>query len=193
MSTTNPDVLCTADDLLKLSESRNVRYELVAGELRVMEPARAAHGLIEINLLGALIPHVRTHDLGGLFTSDTGFRIKREPDTVRAPDIAFVQAGRLPPEGLDNDAGFLDLAPDLAIEVTSPSDTVASLGEKIAEYLGVGVRLVWVVDPANRTVTVYAADRSARLLTEADAVNGGDVLPGFRCPVADLFAGIRRK
>ena len=193
MSTATSTALLTADDVLRMPELADVKYELVAGELRVMEPARGAHGLVEINLLGALIPYVRAHGLGALFTPDTGFRLKRDPDTVRAPDVAFVRAGRLAPEGLDNDAGFVELAPDLAVEVTSARDTVASLGEKIAEYLEVGVHLVWVVDPANRMVTVYAADRSARLLTEADALDGSDVLPGFHCPVADLFTGVRRK
>ena len=181
----------TAESVLRMPELRDVRYELVAGAIRVMEPAGAAHGLVEVRLLGLLLAHVRPRGLGELFTGDTGFVLRRDPDTVRAPDVAFVRADRLPSEGLD--AGFPELAPDLAVEVASPGDTVGELGGKVAEYLDVGVRLVWVVDPANRTVTTYAADRSARLLAEADALDGGDVVPGFRCLVAELFAGVRRR
>ncbi len=193
-STTHPATTYTAEDLLALSESQDAtRYELVAGQLRVMEPAGAAHGLIEVRLLAMLFAHVQPRGLGALFAGDTGFVLRHDPDTVRAPDVAFVRADRLPMEGLDSDAGYLELAPDLAAEVASPSDTVKELGEKVSEYLDVGVRLVWVVDPANRTVTTYGADRSARLLTENDTLDGGDVVPGFRCAVADLFQGVRRR
>jgi Uma2 family endonuclease len=183
-------VLHTADDLLKMPES-GVRYELVAGELRTMTPASGAHGLVVGRVFGALYQHIQGQHLGEVFPGATGFLLKRNPDTVRAPDVAFISADRLPAEGIG--PGFLQLAPDLAVEVISPTDTVSELGEKVEEYIAVGVRAIWIVDPANRTVTVHEAGRAVRILRESDALEGGDVVPGFRCPVADLFAGVRRK
>jgi Uma2 family endonuclease len=183
MSTTT---LYTAADLLKMPENR-VRYELVEGELRTTTPASGALGLVTGRLFGELFQHVRAQALGELFTEATGFQLRRNPDTVRAPDIAFVRAERLPPEGIG--PGFLELAPDLAVEVVSPSDTVSELGEKVGEYLDVGVRAIWVVDPANRTVTTHEAGRNVRLLREDDMLEGGAVVPGFQYSVAALFAG----
>ena len=182
--------LHTAADLLKLPEN-GMRYELVEGELRAMTPASGAHGLVTGRLFLALGQHVQTHGLGELFTEATGFQLRRDPDTVRCSDIAFVRAERLPPEGLG--PGFLELAPDLAVEVVSPSDTVSELGEKVEEYARAGVRAIWVVDPTNRTVTTHEAGHTVRLLRENDVLDGGEVVPGFQYRVAALFAGVRRK
>jgi Uma2 family endonuclease len=190
MSAPSRTIMYTAEDLIKMPDT-GLRYELVEGELRTMTPTGGAHGVVAGNLLGVLFQHVQAHALGKLFTEATGFQLKRNPDTVRCPDVGFVRADRLPPEGIG--PGFLQLAPDLAVEVVSPSDTVSELGEKVDEYAAAGVRVVWIVDPANRTVTIHETGRSVRILREGDVLDGGDVVPGFRYEVAGLFAGVRRR
>jgi Uma2 family endonuclease len=107
------------------------------------------------------------------------------PDAVRRPDVSVILAGRLPASGLEQ--GRLRIPPDIAVEVLSPNDLASAREAKLTDSLDFGVRLVWIVDPASRTVTVYEADGAARRLRAADALNGGAVLPGFRCAVADLF------
>ncbi|MEJ7812331.1 MAG: Uma2 family endonuclease [Gemmatimonadaceae bacterium] len=189
MVTPNATVRYTAEQLLTMPGC-DTHHELVAGRLRVMEPASGMHGLVVGRIFAALAPYVHGHGLGDLFTEATGFQLRRDPDTVRAPDIAFVRTGRLPPDGIGS--GFLDLAPDLAVEVVSPGDTVPELGEKLDEYFDVGVHAVWVADPMNRTITVHEARHTARTLREGDVLSGGLVLPGFACEVAALFAGVRR-
>src|SRR5918912_2237261 len=137
MSATGTTVLYTADDLLRIPERDGVRYELVNGELKTMTPTGGAHGVIVAELTAALIQHVRAHRLGRIFGESTGFVLRRNPDTVRTPDVAFVAADRLP---ATVPVGYLELAPDLAIGVVSPSDTVAEVGRKVEEYVRAGVR-----------------------------------------------------
>lgn len=184
MSTT---VRYTADDLLKMPERDGVRYELVNGELNVMSPTGGPHGLIVAELTTALHQHVRTHRLGRVFGESTGFWLRRDPDTVRAPDVAFVAAGRLP---ATVPPGFVELAPDLAVEVMSPGDTVAKIGRKVEEYVGAGVRVVWVVDPSNRTVAIHTLGRGVAVLRESDTLEGDEIVPGFRLSIAELFAAL---
>lgn len=116
-------------------------------------------------------------------TNDTGFISERGPDTVRGPDISFWSKERLPevPEG------YIEIAPDLTVEVVSPSDHFSRINRKLREYLDKGVRLIWVVDPEDRTVTIYRPGTEAVILTESQALDGGDVLPGFTCLVRELF------
>ena len=175
----------TADDLLRMPERDGVRYELVNGELKTMTPTGGAHGVIVAELTTALHQHARAHRLGRVFGESTGFVLRRDPDTVRAPDVSFVAAERLPAAV---PAGYLHLAPDLAVEVVSPGDTVSELGRKVEEYMRAGVREVWIVEPSNRTVTVHTLGRGVTVLRESDALEGGDVVTGFRFPVADRFA-----
>ena len=184
MSTT---ALYTADDLSRMPERDGVRYELVDGAFKVMTPAGGAHGAIVVELTIALGQHVRAHRLGRVSGEGTGFLLRRDPDTVCAPDVAFVAAGRLP---VPVPAGYLQVAPDLAAEVVSPNDTVAEVGRKIEEYLVAGVRSIWVVDPSNRTLTVHTPGRGVVVLRELDTVEGDDTVPGFRCSVAELFAAL---
>ena len=139
-----------------------------------------------MSLILAIAQHVRTNNLGEVFGPDTGFKLAESPDTVRAPDIAFVSKLRIPPGGIPEK--FWPGAPDLAVEVVSPSDTLYELDEKIDEYLSTGVRAVWVVNPKNRTVTVYSSQTSPRILKENDALDGGEVLPGFHYKVSKLFS-----
>jgi Uma2 family endonuclease len=174
----------TADELLRLPDD-NMRHELVKGELRTMAPGGAEHGFVEGELLGVVREYVRARKLGFTFAAETGFRISRNPDTVRAPDVAFVARGRLPGDRLP--PTFPDLAPDLVAEVVSPSDTAAEVREKVQEWLQAGARLVWVVRPSNRSVTEYRSPTEVRELGETDELDGFDVLPGFTCPVRAIF------
>ncbi|MBI2186516.1 MAG: Uma2 family endonuclease [Acidobacteria bacterium] len=174
--------ITTADELLRLPDD-GFRYELVNGELRRMTPSGYPHGVIVMNVTAPLHQHVRKHGLGQICAAETGFRIGRNPDTVRAPDAAFVRSVR---QGGQSE-GFYEGAPDLAVEVLSPSDTVFEVEEKVAQWLRSGCTTVWVVNPRQRSVTVHNADGSVEVLTEADTLEGGELLPGFLLPVAEIF------
>jgi Uma2 family endonuclease len=182
MSTTTQPM--TADELFMMPDDR-FRYELVKGELRKMAPAGSEHGAIIINLTVPLAQHVKANNLGVVFGAETGFKIAKNPDTVRAPDIAFVRRERIPPTGIPK--AFWPGAPDLAVEVLSPGDTVDEVDEKIGEWLSAGARAVWVVNPKRKSVTVYRSLKDTRTLLEDDELEGQDVVSGFRCRVADIF------
>jgi Uma2 family endonuclease len=185
----NPTTLLTADEFLAHPAARE-RSELVRGEIRMMTPASAPHGIVSGNVYGLLWTFVRANRLGRCFTDGTGFALPGLPNTVRSPDAAFVRGDRLPAGGLPSRSGFLPLAPDLAVEVLSPSETASDLEEKLDDYRVAGTPLVWIVDPAKRRVSVIAADAPIHWLREGDTLDGGTVLPGFSCPVADLFDGL---
>jgi Uma2 family endonuclease len=174
----------TAADLATLPD--DLRYDLIAGELIEMSPASAKHGRYSQDLGFFIDSHVREHRLGTVFAAETGFILSRDPDTVLAPDVAFVRADRLPPE--EEWQGFLALAPDLVVEVISPSETASRILTKVLAYLDAGVLMVITIDPERKVAGVYGQDRVGRILTIADTLDGGDVLPGFRLPLADLFA-----
>jgi Uma2 family endonuclease len=173
----------TAEELFRMP-SDNYRYELVKGELRKMTPAGTRHGSIITRLLSALVQHVDSRWARSL-GPDTGFKIAESPDTVRAPDIAFVSKERIPAGELTEK--FWPGAPDLAVEVISPTDTLYELDEKIEEYMTSGVTLVWVVNPKKRTVTVYRPGASPEVLGERDHLHGSPVLSAFQYPIAKLF------
>jgi Uma2 family endonuclease len=156
---------------------------LIRGELIEMAPAGGAHGEIAAGIIGRLWAHVTENKLGRVYTSETGFVLAREPDVVHGPDAAVVRSERVPAR----QRGFYEVAPDLTVEVMSPDDSYHYVHGKVMEYLEAGVRLVWVVDPERQTITVYQADRSGQILTIDDALDGGDVLPGFTVPVARIF------
>lgn len=182
--------LVTAEQALDWPDP-DARFELVAGVLQPMTPAGGAHGVIEVNLIQLLGAHVRRRRLGVVFPGDSGFVLHRGPDTVRCPDVAFVAAHRLPPGGVQR--GFPALAPDLAVEIRSPTDRTRASRAKVAEYLSAGVRQVWTIDPDARTVTVHGPDGTMRRLDEGDTLDGDDVVPDFRCAVAELFEGVARE
>ena len=163
------------------------KAELVRGELRMMPPAGGRHGVVVGRLLARLIGHVEPMRLGLVF-GDAGFELLGLPRTVRAPDVSFVRAERLPAEGIG--PGFVRLAPDLAVEVLSPSESASRLEEKLDDYRAAGTPLIWVIDPERRTVMIVAADAPVRWLREEDALDGGGVVPGFSCRVAELFDGL---
>ena len=182
MSTTTKPM--TADELLLLPRGR-FRYELIKGELRTMSPAGDEHGIVIMNLAAPLAVYVKVNKLGFVYGAETGFKIETDPDTVRAPDIAFITRERIEQSGIYK--GYRPGAPDLAVEVLSPGDTSEEVDEKIAEWLTAGARMVWVVSPKRRTVTVYRSLKEIKILTEQDELDGADVVPGFHCRVADIF------
>jgi len=160
--------------------------ELSRGRL-VREPRPGAeHGVLVGRLVERIGVHARAGRLG-ITVAETGFLLNVEPPTVRGPDVAFLARSNLPPEP---PPGFWTVAPDLAVEVLSPSDTAAAIGRKVIEYLEAGTRLVWIVDPATRTATIYRSRDEIRMIGEDEALDGVDVLPGFRLELAGLFETI---
>jgi Uma2 family endonuclease len=175
-------------DLLTLGEferlpEKESRLELSRGTL-VREPQPGArHGAVVVALLFELVSHVRDRELGRVVV-EAGFLLSENPPTVRRPDTAFVSFDRWPgalPEG------FWPLAPDLAVEVVSPSNAAADIHEKALQYLGAGSRLVWVVQPSTRSVEVWKGEADIRLVRNDGVLVGGDVLPGFALEVGRLF------
>jgi Uma2 family endonuclease len=173
--------LVTAEELLAMGEGRR---ELIAGRVVEMNPAGHRHGVVAVNIAAALRLFVGKSDRGLVAAAETGFRLARNPDFVRAPDASFVAAARL--SGVDT-TGYLPFAPDLAVEVVSPGDTFREVEEKARMWLAHGSRLVWVADPDQRLVFVYRPDGSRAVLGEGDTLGGDDVLPGLALPVADCF------
>ncbi|MEO7998687.1 MAG: Uma2 family endonuclease [Gemmatimonadaceae bacterium] len=169
------------------------RVELVRGRLLVREPASFSHGSIALRIGVALTNHLTSEQAqhgwslprGRLATADPGFTLARRPDTVRAPDIAYVSRERHAAPMPD---GFPEFAPDLAVEVRSPSDRVGAVAAKVGDWLSAGTALVWVVDPPRKSVVVYRADESVSVLGIADVLSGEDVLPGFAMSLPALFA-----
>ena len=176
--------LLTAADVERISIPGKVA-ELVRGRLVVREPPGTWHGAIAANLTCLIGDFVRPHGLGTVFAQDTGFKIAADPDTVRAPDVAYVARER---SGLIRKRGYAELAPDLLAEILSPDDRPAAVLAKVADWLAAGTRLVWVVDPERGEVRVYRQDGSLAVLREDDSLEGEDVLPGFVCPLRQIFS-----
>ena len=174
----------TATDVERLSLPGK-QVELVRGQLIVREPPSTRHGAIAANLGYHLSDFVRRRGLGVVFAQDTGFKIASDPDTVRAPDVAFVRqdrADQIPPRG------YAELAPDLLAEILSPDDRPSEILAKVADWLAAGTQVVWLVDPQRSEIRVYRQDGSLTVLRQHDSLEGENVLPGFTCPVAHLFA-----
>ena len=177
--------LLTASDLLRL-HGEGVRGELIRGVLCETMPAGHEHGRIVMNLGRLLGAWIHDRRLGALVGSDAGFWLERDPDTVREPDLAFTSAERLPLDARIE--GYAEAVPDLVAEVASPNDSPRELHDKALMWIAHGVRLVWVVRPAARTIDAYREGRETVTLGEGDDLDGGDALPGFVCPVAEVFA-----
>jgi Uma2 family endonuclease len=176
--------LVTADELLtKRFPEKHV--ELVAGIVRHMTPAGGMHGALAAELLRVVANHVHQHELGRAFIAETGFILARDPDTVRAPDVAFISTARL--QSRVKPQGFIEGGPDLAVEVLSPDDSWSEISAKVAEYFRADTRAVWVVDPSTRTVTVHESEGANRRLDESQHLDGGAVLAGFSHPIRALF------
>jgi Uma2 family endonuclease len=175
--------LLTADDLMRL-QPRDKRAELVRGRMIVREPAGFRHGDIAMEIGALLHAFVKTHDLGRVLAAETGFVLFSSPDTVRAADVAFVRHDRIPNPV---PRGFARFAPNLVVEVLSPSDRPGESLEKVADWLNGGAELVWVIDPERREARVHRADGTLSVITEASSLDGEDVLPGFVCPLSQVL------
>jgi Uma2 family endonuclease len=175
----------TAAELLQLSNRDHKRYALIRGELITMAPAGAEHGARASSLGARMQVFAEDHELGIVFAAETGFQLEVDPDTILAPDAAFVRQARLPAGPLP--AGYFPGAPDIAVEVVSPGDTQREVADKVAAWLEHGTHLVWVLRSRQKTVTVHRLDGTVQVLGENDLLDGEDVLPGFRIPIKHLF------
>lgn len=184
--------LMTADELEELPtyvDGNDYRCELIRGELKILPLNEPAHGIVTTRVM-MMVGQYEKENTSGLVCVATGFMVEREPDTVLGADIAFISHARLAAvEDLDK---YIPFAPDLAIEVLNSTDTVQATDDKVALYFAAGSKAVWVFNPKRRTVAVYASLTDVRILTEADTLDGGDVLPGFQLSLAKLFAIIKR-
>jgi Uma2 family endonuclease len=178
---TSPDM--TAEELLHTSIP-DKQVELVRGVLIVREPPGYLHGDVAAQLAKLLMIYVDERGLGRVLAAETGFQLHKNPDTVRAADVAFVRRERL---SHPRPTGYLALAPDLVVEVLSPRDRPGETLGKIGDWLEAGVRLVWVIDPERRVARVYRDDGTDAHLTEKDTFDGEDVLPGFTCSLASIL------
>lgn len=179
------DRLLTAEELYRYPDTGTTKYELERGRLVVSEPPGERHGSIALNIGAALLAFVRPRRLG-VVTLEAGCVLRRNPDTVRGPDVTFVRQEHLDP-GRDRDK-FLEGAPDFAVEVISPGERPGAVARKIAGYFEGGAALVWAVYPARRLVVVHTPDGTTRVVREPESLDGGEVLPGFALPAAAVFA-----
>jgi Uma2 family endonuclease len=183
MSTTTTR-LFTAEELFELPE-HDRRYELIEGVLTKMSPTGFEHGDVAQTLGALLWQHVRANKLGKVLAAETGFKLASDPDTVLAPDVSFVRQAEL--DRLGPTKKFWPGAPDLAVEVMSPGDTARATQEKAKLWLSLGARMVWVVNPSRRAVSVHRPGAEVSALGEGDALEGMEVVPGFRCEVSEIF------
>lgn len=185
MSTTSAvaERLITAEEFLEHPEWEHC--ELVRGEVVRMSRAGARHGQVAMKIAGRLWEHVSKEEAGVLFAAETGFILERDPDTVLGPDVMFLSKERIPAEGIQS--AHLPVAPDLAVEVVSPSDRFSQVTKKAQSYIAAGVRLVWVADPETRQAHVFRPGKPVAILAEHEALSGEDVLPGFTLPLAEIF------
>lgn len=174
----------TADELLRLPRGRN-RYELVRGELRALALEGHEHGMLAAEFATGLWDVVRANKLGKVYAAGTGFKLATEPDTVRAPDAAFIGRTRLDEVGPVQ--GYWPGAPDLAVEGVSPNDLYTEVSDKVAEWLQAGSRMVVVVNPRRQQVFVHAPDADVKVMEIDDTLDGGAVVPGWQLPIKELF------
>jgi Uma2 family endonuclease len=174
--------LMTAEELLHTSIP-DKQVDLVRGVLVVREPPGLRHGRVAVALAVQLVGHVRAHDLGQVYV-EAGFKLARDPDTVRGPDVAFISRARLPePEP----AGYPDLAPDLVVEIVSPGDRPGEVLATVADWLNACTRLVWVIDPERRLARIYRQDGTETSIGAEEQIDGEDLLPGFSCALASVL------
>lgn len=174
----------TVDEYMALPEEDAYRLELCRGRL-VREPGPGPrHSRTAFRVADLLRREGEEKGMGMVFF-DAAFTLRTEPATVRIPDVAFVTSGRIPEQGVTD--RFWELTPDLVVEVVSPSNRASDIQGKALDYLDTGARLVWIVDPAQRTVTVYRSRSEIRILGEGELLDGGDVVPELEAAVETLF------
>lgn len=176
--------LMTAEELERL-DLPGKATELIRGQLIVREPPGTRHGIIAANLCILLGGFVRREKLGAVSAQDTGFKIESNPDTVRAPDVAYISNARL---GAVGRRGYAPVAPDLAAEVLSPDYRAGEVFSKVGSWLSAGSKLVWVVDPDREEVRAYRPDGSVRIISGDGTLDGEDVLSGFTCSVREILS-----
>lgn len=183
METTSPRTVWTEEKISSLPKDGH-RYELIDGEL-VMSAAGVEHGYVAILIAAALGSYVRSHKLGIVCDSSTGFWMKK--GNFRSPDVSFIAKERL--QGLKRPSKkFFQGSPDLAIEILSPSDTIEGIHERIVEYFENDTQLVWIVNLEEEIVLVYCSPQPEKLLRAGNSLDGEAVVPGFVWPLAELFA-----
>ncbi len=181
---TQQKTLLTADDFFRLYSHKDGRYELVDGEVVEMAPVNRVHGRTAANIATAFNNYSRRRGAGWAEV-EVGYRVRSGPDTVRGPDVSFILATRGYEDG--QDTGFVPGAPDIAIEVVSPSNTAAEVERKVREYLTAGAQRVWAVYPSSRSVAVHRADGTTSTYSGSDVITDEELLPGFFLPLAEIF------
>ena len=177
--------LVTADELLEMPDDGHC-YELVRGAFQKTAPSGSRDSIAAVHVVASLYNHAKSNNLGTVSGADGGFLLARDPDLVRVPDAAFVRREQVEEVGMVD--GFWPGAPDLAVEVVSLQDLYDEVVEKVDDWLAAGTRMVVVVNPRNRTASVRLPGRNPDILTERDTLYGGEVVPGWTMPVADIFA-----
>ena len=176
--------LITAEEFARMPDPPDgSQQELVRGVIITMPPPGGQHGVCCLKIGRRVGAYADDHNLGTTASNDTGFITERDPDTVRGPDVSFWSRQRL----TEVPTGYIEVAPDLVVEVISPGDRYARIQKKVTDYLEKGVRLIWVVDPEDRSVTIFHGAGKPIIVNENDTVTGMDVLPGFTCRVAELL------
>ena len=176
--------LMTAEELFELDDD-GCRHELIKGVLTSMPPTGEPHSRKLTTLTMYLALFIRDHKVGYGYVGEPGFFITSDPDTVLAPDFAFVRKARA--DAILDQPGFIRLVPDFVVEILSPSETAVHINAKVSTYLSAGVELIWLVDPHERTVTVHQPGQPTLFLTAEDSIDGGDVLPGFEMSIGELL------
>ncbi|WIG60047.1 MAG: hypothetical protein OJF49_002795 [Ktedonobacterales bacterium] len=184
MSAVPKQHLLTAEQFAALPRE-GLRLELIRGEMLAMPPAFGGHGKTSMRLGVVLGQYVIAHSLGEVYAAETGFLVARNPDTVRAPDVAFIQTNRVPPREMDNE--WVPVIPDLVAEVVSNGDRSKDVAEKVQMWLEVGVRLVLVARPPERVIEVHRPNEPVLTLHDGDTLEGYAILPSFAAPVASFF------
>jgi Uma2 family endonuclease len=179
-----PELKATVEDLERLS-AQGYRYELIDGELREMSPVGSAQAIATINLSSYATVHVRQHRLGTCFAAEAGFRFPHQPETVLAPDWAFIAVERAP--AAFPKRGFLEAVPDLVLETRAPDDSRREIQEKIDRWLAAGVRVVWDLDPERRVLAVHRPGTAPQTLGQDDVLTEEELLPRFSIKIAELF------
>jgi Uma2 family endonuclease len=175
--------LVVAEEFFELPDD-GLRRELIEGQIHIMSPASYRHGYVEHNLSGEIYIYSKKHRTGQGFDGDTGFLIARNPDTVLAPDCAYVRRERI--KDVERRRGFCGAYPDLAAEVISPSETKQEVSEKVNRWIAAGVEVVWVIDPELRQATIYEGG-SVKTVGEDDLLTAESLMPGFSVRLGDLF------